>query len=67
MANMTKYKKQNDGYGYFAVFIDIFTQFLYTRAMKSLTGHEMVTVLEKNFKDHGINLIFLQVIKDLNM
>ena len=49
-ANMTKYKKQNDGYGYFAVFIDIFTRFLYTQAMKSLTGHEMVTVMEKIFE-----------------
>ena len=46
--NMAKYKKQNDGYGYFAVFIDIFTQFLYTQPMKTLTGQEMVTVL-KNF------------------
>ena len=50
MANMIKYKKQNDGYGYFAVFIDIFTRFLYTQAMKSLTGHEMVTVMEKFFE-----------------
>ena len=50
MANMVKYKKQNDGYGYFAVFIDIFTRFLYTQAMKTLTGHEMVTVLENIFQ-----------------
>ena len=56
---MTKYKKQNDGYGYFADFIDIFTRFLYTQAMKSLTGHEMVT-------DHKINLMFLEVIKEVN-
>ena len=49
-ANMVKYKKQNDGYGYFAVFIDIFMRFLYTQAMKTLTGREMVTVLEKVFQ-----------------
>ena len=60
---MIKYKKQNDGYGYFAIFIDIFTRFLYTEVMKSLTGHEMVTLLEIFFKDRKINLIFLEVIK----
>ena len=49
-ANMMKYKKQNDGFGYFAVFIDIFTRFLYTQAMKTLTGREMVSVLNKIFQ-----------------
>ena len=63
---MTKYKKQNDGYGYFVVFIDIFTRFLYTQVMKSLTGHEMVSVLKKSLTDHRINLMFLEMIKELN-
>ena len=49
-ANMVKYKNQNNGYGYFAVFIDIFTQLLYTHSMKSLTRHEMVLVCEKKIQ-----------------
>ena len=44
-ANMKQYKKYNDGYGYFVVFIDIFTRFLYTAPLKTLTGKEMVYIL----------------------
>ena len=46
-ANMVKYKEFNQGYGYFAVFIDIFTRFVYTYPMKNLTGVEMVQAIEK--------------------
>ena len=34
-ANMVKYKEFNQGYGYFVVFIDIFTRFLYTYPLKT--------------------------------
>ena len=46
-ANMVKYKEFNQGYGYFAVLIDIFARFLYTYPMKNLSGVEMVQVIEK--------------------
>ena len=36
-ANMLKYKDYNDGYSYFAVFIDIFSRLLYTYPLKSLS------------------------------
>ena len=52
-ANMNKYKEFNQGYGYFAVFIDIFTRYLYTYPMKTLTGVEMVQVIEKILKKSG--------------
>ena len=44
-ANIVKYKKYNDQFAYFAVFIDIFTRYLYTRPMKTLSGKEMVEVM----------------------
>ena len=43
---MIQYKKYNDGYIYFVVFIDIFTRFLYTAPLKTLTGKEMVYILD---------------------
>ena len=48
-ANMTKYKDYNEGYGYFVVFIDIFTRYLYTAPLKTLTGQEMVFVINDLF------------------
>ena len=39
---MMRYKSENDGYGFFCVFIDIFSRYLYTRPMKTLSGQEMV-------------------------
>ena len=46
-ANMLKFKSENNDYGYFVVFIDIFTRYLYTAPLKTLKGDEMVIVLEK--------------------
>ena len=46
-ANMNQYRDYNDGY--FVVFIDIFTRFLYTAPMKTLTGKEMVHILNDLF------------------
>ena len=48
-ANMNRYRDYNDSYGYFVVFIDIFTRFLYTAPMKTLTGKEMVYILNDLF------------------
>ena len=49
-ANMQKYEKYNDGYGYFVVFIDIFTRYLYTATLKTLTGLEMSRVMRDLFE-----------------
>ena len=49
---MQKYAKDNDGYGYFVVFIDVFTRYLYTEMLKTLQELEMVGVLEDIFKEH---------------
>ena len=46
---MNRYRDYNDSYGYFVVFIDIFTRFLYTAPMKTLTGKEMVYILNDLF------------------
>ena len=47
-ANMAKYKDYNDGYGYFVVFIDIFSRFLYTYPLKTHSGSEMTKTFKKN-------------------
>ena len=49
-ANMVKYRKSNDNYAYFVVFIDIFTRYLYTRPMYTLTGKEMKQVMTNIFE-----------------
>ena len=46
---MVKYEKDNDGYAYFVVFIDIFTRYLYTAPLKTLQGREMVACLKDIF------------------
>ena len=48
-ANMVKFEKKNNGYKYFAVFIDIFTRYLYTEPLKSLQGDEMVEAMKSTF------------------
>ena len=47
---MTSYREHNDGYSHFVVFIDIFSRFLYTAPMKTLTGKEMVYVMNNLFQ-----------------
>ena len=46
-ANMVSYQKHNDNYSYFTVFIDIFTRYLFTYPLKTLTGVEMVGVMQE--------------------
>ena len=53
-ANMVKYRKLNDNYAYFVVFIDIFTRYLYTRPMYTLTGKEMKQVMSNIFEESGV-------------
>ena len=53
-ANMVKYKDHNDGFAFFAVFIDIFSRYLYTAPMKTATGTEMVNVMTKIFDNNGV-------------
>ena len=53
-ANMVKYKDLNDGYSYFAVFIDIFSRFLYTYPLKTLSGSEMTKIFERLINDKGV-------------
>ena len=47
---MSSYREHNDGYSHFVVFIDIFSRFLYTGPMKTLTGKEMVYVMTDLFQ-----------------
>ena len=53
-ANMLKYKDYNDGYSYFAVFIDIFSRFLYTYPLKSLSGSEMTKIFDRLINEKGV-------------
>ena len=53
-AFMVKYKDYNDGYSYFAVFIDIFSRFLYTYPLKTLSGSEMTKTFKKLILEEGI-------------
>ena len=53
-ANMVKYKDYNDGYSYFAVFIDIFSRYLYTFPLKTLSGSEMTKVFQRLLNEKGV-------------
>ena len=46
-ANYARYSDVNDGYKYFAVFIDVLSHYVYTFPLKSLTSS--VNVLKKVF------------------
>ena len=48
-ASMIKYRDYNDDFGYFVVFIDVFTRYLYTYPLKTLKGGEMVSNMQKIF------------------
>ena len=59
--SMTRYAKNNKGYQYILVVIDILSRYAWTSPLKTLTGAEMVNVLKKILKkapkklrsDHG--------------
>ena len=50
-ANMEQYKKVNDGYAYFLLAIDIMSKYVWTVALRTTRGKEMV---------HAFNTIFSQ-------
>ena len=50
-ANMSSYREHNDGYSHFVVFMDIFSRFLYTAPMKTITGKEMVYLMNDLFQN----------------
>lgn len=49
-ANMENYKKQNDGYGFFLLAIDILSKYVWTAALYTRTGKEMVTAFKQIFE-----------------
>ena len=48
-ANMVFYKKENAGYAYFVLAIDILSKFVWTVPLHSTTGQEMVEALRQMF------------------
>ena len=48
-ANMTFYKKDNDGYAFFVLAIDILSKFIWTVPLRTTTGQEMVLALKRMF------------------
>ena len=51
---MVKYRDYNDGYGYFAVFIDIFSRYLYMYPLKTLSGSEKSKTFERLINEKGV-------------
>lgn len=51
-ASMTTYTKDNDGYGFFVLVIDIFSRFLWTVPLRTTKGSEMSNALKSVF-DQG--------------
>jgi hypothetical protein len=47
---MGQFARKNNGYKYLAVFIDIFSRYIWVEPMKTKTGGEMVQVLARVFK-----------------
>jgi hypothetical protein len=50
LLSMDKFARQNNGYKYLAVFIDIFSRYIWVEPMKTKRGNEMVQVLARIFK-----------------
>ena len=50
---MVKYRKSNN-YAYFVIFIDIFTRYLFTRPLYTLTGKEMKQAMSNIFEESGV-------------
>ena len=58
VAYMLQYEKYNDGYGYFVVFIDLFSRYAWAYPLKSLRGAEMVKVMDTLFKEAKCEKLF---------
>jgi hypothetical protein len=50
LLSMIQFSRKNNGYKYLAVFIDIFSRYIWVEPMKTKTGGEMVQVLARIFK-----------------
>lgn len=50
-ANMEYYKKENDGYGYFLLVVDIMSKYVWTVALRTKTGKEMVRAFRQIFAE----------------
>ena len=55
---MVRYEQHNNGYAYFAVFIDLFSRYLWAYPLKSLRGKEMVDTLKLLFAKHKPEKLF---------
>ena len=53
-ASLNNYKKDNSGYGYFVLVIDIMSRFVWTQAVKTPSGKEIKAVFENIFKTKRI-------------
>ena len=58
VAYMLPFTEHNDDYGYFAVFIDIFSRYAYAEPMKTLRGKEMVDVMERVFVNESPQFLY---------
>ena len=50
VAYMLPFAEHNDNYGYFAVFIDVFSRYVYAEPMKNLRGKTMYDVMKSVFE-----------------
>ena len=55
--NYAKWAKENEGYAYFLLCIDIFTRYVWTRPLKTLQGKEMEEVLQQLFQEAGPKIL----------
>ena len=53
-ASMTVYAKDNDGFGYFLLVVDIFSRYVWTVHLRSTKGVEMVEALKSVFRQGRI-------------
>ena len=77
LMDMSKFSRQNKGYKYLAVFIDIFSRYIWVEPMKTKRPAEMVLVLQRVFSegrkptylrtDKGSEYLGLQVQRYLDM
>ncbi|MEW8547031.1 MAG: transposase family protein [Candidatus Thiodiazotropha sp.] len=51
VAYMTPYSKENDGYGYFLLVIDVFSKFVWTFPLKHVRGYDVARAFEQIGKD----------------
>lgn len=50
LADYTSYWKSNDGFRYFLLCIDVFSRYVWVKALRNKTSKEMVSAFDKFFK-----------------